>query len=71
MRKEELVETLSFSEVWQPSVQLRFIKINVIDFNHKVIGEICLQKHVNILQQLHTSNLGNREWKDVPIRTES
>ncbi len=71
MKKEKLVKTLSAFEIWSPSVKLRFVKRNVNDFNHQVIGVICPQKSVNILQQLHTSNLGNREWKDVPIETES
>ncbi len=66
----ETVET-GIAEVWQPSVQIRFVKRKVIDFTGQLIGGMCSQKNENILQQLHTSNLGNREWKDVPIETES
>jgi len=65
----ETVE-IGVSEYWQPSVQIRFIKRKVIDFSSQLVGGMQLQKDVNILQQLHTSNLGNREWIDVPIETE-
>ena len=52
------------SELWQPSVQFRFLeKAVAIDEN---TGTMKM-----VLQQLHTSNLGNREWKDVPVETES
>ena len=63
--------TTTVAEYWNPSVQLRFINRLVNDFNNQLVGGECLKKNVNILQQLHTSNLGNREWKDVPIETES
>lgn len=43
-------------EIWQPSVQLRFVERFIIP-----------QK---VLQQLHTSNLGNRKWIDVPTEKE-
>ena len=72
MKKNKLeFSTITVVEYWQPSVQLRFTKRTVIDFNSQLIGGTQLQKSVNILQQLYTSNLGNREWKDVPIETES
>ena len=66
----ETFET-GFAEYWQPSVQIRFVKRKFIDFSNQIVGGTQLQKDVNILQQLHTSNLGNREWKDVPVETES
>lgn len=59
------------AEVWQPSVQLRFVRRKVNDFSNQLVGGECLQKTLNILQQLHTSNLGSREWKDVPVSDES
>ena len=65
----ETVET-GVAEYWQPSVQIRFVKRKVIDFSSQLVGGMQLQKDVNILQQLHISNLGTREWKDVPIETE-
>lgn len=65
----ETFET-GFAEYWQPSVQIRFVKIKVIDFSNQLVGGMQPKKDVNILQQLHTSNLGNREWRDVPIETE-
>ncbi len=43
-------------EFWQPSVQLRFVERGIVPRR--------------ILQQLHTSNLGNREWKDVELEIE-
>ena len=54
--------TLSQSEIWQPSVQLRW-------FTQK--KEYCggFKSH-KVLQQLHTSNIGNREWIDIPIVVE-
>jgi len=47
--------TITVAEYWNPSVQIRFVK----------------RKEVNILQQLFTSNLGNSQWKDVPVETEN
>ncbi len=71
MDKEQDRLEFIFSEVWQPSVQLRFVKRTVNDFNSQLVGGKQLQKTINILQQLHTSNLGNREWKDVPTEKEN
>lgn len=45
------------AEVWQASVRLRFVER----------GLMIPQK---VLQQLHTSNLGNRKWIDVPTEKE-
>jgi hypothetical protein len=64
------LKDFSIAELWQPSVKIRFVKRKVIDFSSQLVGGMQLQKDVNILQQLYTSNLGNREWKDVPIETE-
>ena len=72
MKKEKLqYANITVVELWQPSVQLRFVKRKVIDFSSQLVGGTQLQKEVNILQQLHTSNLGSLEWRDVPIETES
>ena len=72
MKKETIRMTdFTIAEVWQPSVQLRFVNRLVNDFSSQLVGGRGLQKNINILQQLHTSNLGNREWKDVPIETQS
>ncbi|MBC5838782.1 hypothetical protein [Flavobacterium muglaense] len=72
MKKETIrIGYLTIVEVWQPSVQLRFVNRLVNDFNSQLVGGRSLQKNINVLQQLHTSNLGNREWKDVPIETQS
>lgn|GEM_PF-3033715 len=68
--EELIVGDIIVSEFWQPSVRLRFVKRTVNDFSIQVVGGDCPKKSVNILQQLHTSNLGNREWKDIPIVTE-
>ncbi len=46
----------TFAEIWQPSMQLRFI-LKAVTSNKKT------------LQQLYISNLGNKEWKEVPIET--
>lgn len=71
MKKEKLsFSTITDAEVWQPSLQLRWFEFNqrfvsVGNFgDSKIISE-------RKLQQLFTSNLGNREWKDIPIETES
>ncbi len=39
------------SETWQPSVKLRFVE-------RGILGE-------KVLQQLHVSSEGKREWRDV------
>lgn len=57
-------KTFGDVEYWKPSLQLRWIEKAVsIDEN---TGTIKM-----VLQQLHTSDLGNLEWKDVPVETES
>mgnify|MGYP003615713790 FL=1 len=72
MKKETLqYANITVVEYWNPSVQLRFVKRKVSDFSNQIVGGAHLKKEVNILQQLHTSNLGNIEWKDVPTETES
>lgn len=59
-----MVESWIESEVWKPIAQLRWVEKEVaIDQN------TCTMKMV--LQQLHTSNLRNHEWRDVPVETES
>jgi hypothetical protein len=51
---------INIAETWQPSVRLRFIEKTVeIDEN--------LGRRVKVLQQLHTSNTGKVEWKDVEL----
>jgi hypothetical protein len=52
-------ENKTYFEKWQPSVQLRWF-----EKKSEYTGGFKTEK---ILQQLHTSNLGNREWKDVPL----
>jgi hypothetical protein len=62
--KKETIQTseISIVELWQPTLQLRFLeKAVAIDEN---TGAMKM-----ILQQLHTSNLGNQEWRDVPSET--
>lgn len=52
------------AEIWQPSVQLRNVERKKIIHNG-------LYEKIIVLQQLYTSNLGNREWKDVATVIES
>jgi len=64
MKKETMNFTnITVAEYWNPSVLLRWVeKAVAIDEN---FGTMKM-----VLQQLHTSNYGNREWKDVPIESE-
>jgi len=62
---------ITVAEYWNPSVQIRFVKRKVIDFSSQLVGGLQLEKEVNILQQLFTSNLGNSQWKDIPVETEN
>lgn len=67
MEKEILqYANTTIAEHWQPSVQLRNVHryLRVDDFHLSSKSQI-------FLQQLWTSNLGNREWRDIPIETES
>jgi hypothetical protein len=65
MKKEKLsYATITVAEVWQPSVLLRWVEKAVTINKNTATMKM-------VLQQLHTSNLGIREWKDVPIETES
>ena len=59
------------NELWSPSIKLRFVKRKVVDFNSQLVDGIHLEKEVNILQQLHTSNLRNYKWIDVPTELEN
>jgi hypothetical protein len=66
MKKETIRMTdFTISEYWNPSVQLRWTERNNGTMPN---GDYKREK---VLQQLHTSNLRNREWKDVPTETES
>jgi hypothetical protein len=65
MKKEKLsYATITVAEVWITSVQLRNVERILSSSNYHCEKGL-------ILQQLHTSNLGNREWRDVPTETES
>ena len=66
-----MIKENNIAEIWQPSMQLRFVKRIVNDFNTQLVGGEWKKKSVNILQQLYTSNLGNKEWKDIPFENES
>jgi len=68
MKKEKInYATITVDEVWEPSVRLRFVKKDVQPENIHLLPS----KTEKILQQLHTSNLGHRDWKDVPVEIES
>ena len=57
-------------EIWQPSMQIRWF-----EFKQRVvaIGNFGAAKAVSEikLQQLYTSNLGNKEWRDILTEMES
>lgn len=57
---------ITFAELWQPSSQLRFLEKE----SRYVDSGITCVKTKTTLQQLYISNLGNREWRDVPTETE-
>ena len=68
MKKDKItIESLTQSQIWQPRVQLRFVKRDVQPDNIHLLPS----KTEKILQQLFTSNLGNQEWRDIPIEMES
>jgi len=68
MKKDKItIESLTQSQIWQPSVQLRYVERDVQPDNIYLLPS----KTEKILQQLFTSNLGNREWRDIPIEMES
>lgn len=54
------------TEIWQASVRLRYLDRDVTPKNKYNLTS----KTEKILQQLHTSNLGNRKWIDVPTEKE-
>ena len=59
---ELITGNIIVSEFWQPSVQLRWFEAK-----KEYDGGFKSEK---VLQQLFTSNLGNRMWKDIPTVTE-
>ena len=56
----------TITEVWQPSVQLRYINKNIRIPYDKTLMKLYNETE-KILQQLHISNLGNRKWIDISI----
>jgi hypothetical protein len=52
-------------EVSKATSELRFLEIELNNFENG----ITIIRTEKVLQQLYVSNLGNREWKDVPIET--
>ena len=64
MKVETNMGKSTVASLWQPSVQLRFL---VRSCGTLPNGECETEK---VLQQLHTSNLGERKWLDVPTVNE-
>ncbi len=64
MNTTENNATFAIVEVWQPSVILRFLESKNGTLPN---GDWKIEK---VLQQLHTSNLGNQKWIDVPTELE-
>jgi hypothetical protein len=60
-------ENITLAEVWQPSLQLRFLEQEY----RYIDGGITCIKTETTLQQLYISNTGNREWRDIPTEIES
>jgi hypothetical protein len=64
MKKDIIkLEDIEVTKVWQPTMMLRWMESDVYlpstdEFRKK-------------LQQAWTSNLGNIEWKDIPVEYES
>ncbi len=65
MKKDKTtIQSVTENQFWQPTLKLRFFRRE---------GK-CTEDSINIetvLQQLHTSNLGNTEWRDIPTEIES
>lgn len=59
----ENISEFTVGEYWTPSVQLRWIeRAEKVDKDS--------YKLEKVLQQKHISNLGNVEWRDIPLVSE-
>ena len=64
MKKDRInLATIEDAKVWQPTMMLRWNESNIY----------CPMRDEfkKTLQQMWTSNLGDIEWKDIPIEIES
>jgi hypothetical protein len=60
MKKDKInLVTIEIAKVWQPTCNLRWFESNVY----------CPMRDEfkKTLQQMWTSNLGDIEWKDIPV----
>jgi hypothetical protein len=64
MKKDTInLATIEVAKVWQPTMMLRNVERVISSSNYH-----C--EKVLFLQQMWTSNLGDIEWKDIPIENE-
>lgn len=56
--------TIEVAKVWQPTMMLRNVQRVISSSNYHCEKGL-------FLQQMWTSNLGDIEWKDVPIEIET
>jgi hypothetical protein len=64
MKKDKInLWTIEVVKVWKPTCNLRWLESNVY----------CPMRDEfkKTLQQMWTSNLGDIEWKDIPVENES
>jgi hypothetical protein len=65
MKKETLqYANITVVEIWKPTMMLRNVNRIVSSSNFHCESGM-------FLQQLWTSNLGNQEWRDIPVEIES
>jgi len=62
---------ITVSENWELTSKLRFVNRSFNDFNNQLVGGESPKNYVKILQQLYVSNLGGKEWRDIPIEIEN
>jgi hypothetical protein len=68
MKKETIRYTTNNQDVkvWQPTCNLRWLKQGLGDNVHKSYAGIIIKT----LQQMWTSNLGDIEWREIPIEND-
>ena len=67
MKKDTInLAPIEVLKVWQPTMMLRWFEQGLGENVHISYSAVKIKK----LQQMWTSNLGDIEWKDIPVENE-
>jgi hypothetical protein len=58
---------ITIAEYWYPTMMLRWLEE---ESRYEDINGITCVRSEKTLQQMFQSNLGNQEWRNIPVETE-